>query len=252
MGDGWSVDDLRLSDPDDVASPGQVPSSPWSAPAGSPIYPTGTPHFVSTPAPQFGSIQSSTTPTPAPSDLAVSSRTPSSHPLGAPASSGHPVAVAGSTGPTASLKGRRGRLGVGALTAVVVGTLVGALMLYEAIASVSLISTDPLGDGLLWLTGWLGMDILITVGLIVAVIGLVRGPRRGMAGIAMAIGVIVTPMVFLGAMQLGVNTVQDRARQQLSGTAGAAGHSVLSYAQDHNIDLGPFRPILDALLDDGR
>ncbi|MBK6887968.1 MAG: hypothetical protein IPH03_16960 [Tetrasphaera sp.] len=160
--------------------------------------------------------------------------------------------VGASVAPAAVSKRRSGRLSVTAFMVVLLGTVLGAGLLYQSVASISLISRDPLGDGLLWLTGWVGMDIVITIGLILALIALIRGPRRAVAGISLAIGVLITPFVFLGALQLGANTVQERARSQLAGTAGAAEQSVLEYADSHGVDLGPMRPILRALLDDGR
>lgn len=244
MADPWSTDDLRLTDPD--AFPGQGrPGSPygtWPASPSTPSWPNfGDAPSVSQVGPTF------------PSAVAPSQ---SVDLWGQPQAAVTPYSVkpgvSASVAPAAVSKRRSGRLSVTAFMVVLLGTVLGAGLLYQSVASISLISRDPLGDGLLWLTGWVGMDIVITIGLILALIALIRGPRRGLAGISLAIGVLITPFVFLGAVQLGANTVQDRARSQLAGTAGAAEQSVLEYADSHGVDLGPMRPILRALLDDGR
>ena len=254
MGDPWSTDDLRLSDPDAYPAPGQPTSGGaapgWAGGAATPLYPAfGTTPASASPAyPAFGTIPGSAAPT-FPSAMPAQDLAPWAQP-----STPVPYATAVAVGEQrrATRTPRRGRLGLTAFGTVLLGTVVGGFLLYQAIASVSLISKDPLGDGLLWLTGWVGMDVIITIGLIIAVIALIRGSRRGLAGVALALGVFVTPLVFLGAVQLGADVVQERVRTQLAGTAGAAGTSVTAYADENDIDLGPFRPIFDALLDDGR
>jgi len=138
------------------------------------------------------------------------------------------------------------------LATVAFGTIIGSYVLYKAIASVSLISGDPLGNGLRWLTGWVVTDIIITIGLILAVVALIRGGRRGLAGIALAVGALIAPLAFFGAVQLGADVVQERARTQLAGAADQAGLSLVEYADQQGIDLGPFRPVLDRLLADDR
>ncbi len=241
MGDSWSTGDLRLTDPD--AYPGMgapAPGSAYGTWAGTaePVYPSYT-KPATTPPPGFQPTL------PTPQDLTVWDRAAS-----APVPYATPTTVV-SAAPVTRAR-RRGRMGLTALAVVVGGTLAGGFLLYQAVASVSLISRDPLGNGLLWLTGWVGMDVVITVGLILAVIALIRGARRGLAGLSLAVGIFITPLIFLGAVQLGADAVQERARTQLANAGGAAGTSLMTYADEHNVDLGPFRPILAALLDDGR
>lgn len=237
MGDEWSTDDLRLSDPDAFPG-GTMPARRWSADA-EPLSPSDGQMM----APKASTRREFVA-------FAEQQNVPGEmRGLQQPEPARVPA-----RGSRLGKKGgaRRGALGVVALTSVLVGTLVGAGLLYKAVSSVNLISRDPIGNGLLWLTGWIGMDVLITAGLVLAVVALFRGSRRGLAGISLVIGVFVAPLFFLGALQLGVNVVQDRAREQLRGTAQAAEASVVEYADQHGIDLGPFRPILGALLDDGR
>lgn len=234
----WSPDDLRLTDPDAYSGDRPI-RKPFID--GAPLRGGTDSHAAfdfSTPAYPPASSPGSELPARPYSSSPV---TPFDTPVAASTPAGsRPKSV------------KRARLSWTALTVVIAGTLLGALLLYQAIASISLISKDPLGDGLLWLTGWVAMDIVVTVGLILGAIALVRGPRRGLAGLAIALGVLVTPLVFLGAVQLGADVVQERARLQLAHAGGAAGTSVVAYADQHDIDLGPFRPILEALLDDGR
>lgn len=242
MGESWSPDELRLTDPDAYPGAGAqgqgTAYGTWSASA-QPVYPSfGTP-AAPAPIPGFEPTL------PTPQDLALWEQpavTPEPYVNSAPVVTAAPARVVTN----------RGRMGLISLGVVTGGSLLGGFLLYQAVASVSLISRDPLGDGLLWLTGWVGMDVVITIGLILAVIALIRGARRGLAGLALAIGVFITPLVFLGAVQLGADVVQERARTQLAQAGGAAGTSLMTYADEHHVDLGPFRPILAALLDDGR
>ncbi len=143
------------------------------------------------------------------------------------------------------------RVGRWALGAVVVGTLAGSVLLFQSFNSIDILSGHPLGHALLWLTGWMTANVVIALGLVTAVVALVRrgGRRLGLA--AMATALLIAPLVFLGAAQLGVNQVQQRLASDLSGAAGEAGLTTVEYARQHGVDLGPFEPIIDRLLGDG-
>ncbi len=165
-------------------------------------------------------------------------------PYGVPGSAGSGARSGSVAGLGSGAKVTGGWWGLGL---VGLGTVGGLVFLYLVFTEIRIISTHPLGNALLWGSAWAVACAVVTVGMIVAVVGLIRRKRPWVQALALAIGILIAPIAFFADAQLGVDTMLDQARSDVGPAAGEGISALAAYAQSQGIDLGPLKPVLSAL-----
>lgn len=122
--------------------------------------------------------------------------------------------------------------------------VLGPLTTFFGLSTVDVVSTDPIGDLLVWSAISLACGLLLAVAVVVAVVRLVRKRPGQPSYVALLAALVVAPVAWLLAVHYGVSAVRDNFAADMDSTAGTAVRSIAEYAEEQGIDLGPLGPLL--------
>jgi hypothetical protein len=139
---------------------------------------------------------------------------------------------------------RSGRMAIFSLVAATVGAVGTGAALWEALNSINLISADPVGDALHWLSLTLVMVLLAFASVILALMSLVRRKRWPFALLAIAVALVVTPIAATIGFQEGLNAAKNKVEASVHRGAAASTSQVVKQLEDHGVPMGPLEAML--------
>lgn len=122
--------------------------------------------------------------------------------------------------------------------------VLGPLTTFFGLSTVDIVSTDPIGDLLLWSAISLACGLLLAVAVVVAVARLVRRRPGQPSYTALLAALVVAPVAWVMAFHYGVSAVRENFAEDMDSTTGTAVRSIAEYAEQQGVDLGPLGPLL--------
>lgn len=131
------------------------------------------------------------------------------------------------------------------LVVVLIGGVLAAIMLYLGLVEITPISTDPLGNALVFFAiGTAGL-LLCAVALIGAIRGVVVGRPRYRPVLAIVTAVVFVPLLVLGAGNLGLNDAKREFQDSAATDLGRTLARVLTLLENEGVDIGPLEEFTD-------